>query len=203
MKKLAASLSVIILLASCADGGKKVFVISEGTANINTDDRTINVAGSGHEEKEVMFHESGKMDLKLSTQRGNATVTLTDNGVYILNAKKDTIVGSFVNYTAPKTQGKRITEAEMKANVDSLQRILAGDVSYGKTYFVAPGQAVKITDNQDATIITPFHQMTSIAAEKGKTPEVYRFYMISEVRTTLQKLKDLMGEGDTPVNDKK
>jgi hypothetical protein len=203
MKKLTACLSIIILLASCSDGGKKVFIITEGTANINTDERTVTVAGSGHEEKEVMFHESGKMDLKLTSQRGNATVTLTDNGVYILNAKKDTIVGSYVNYTAPKTQGKRITDEEMKANVDSLQQIIAGNVTYGKTYFILPNQAVKITDNQDATIITPFHQMTSIAAEKGKTPEVYRFYMISEVRTTLQKLKNLMGEGDQPVNDQK
>jgi hypothetical protein len=203
MKQLAACLSLLVLLASCAGGGKKVFVISEGTANINTDDRTIAIAGSGHEEKEVMFYESGKLDLKLNSPRGNATVTLTDNGIYILNGKKDTIVGSFVNYTAPKTQGKRITEAEMNANVDSLQQILAGNVKYGKTYFILTNQAARITENQDATIITPFHQMTSIAAEKGKTPEVYRFYMISEVRTTLQKLQNLMGEGDKPVKDKK
>jgi hypothetical protein len=203
MKQLAACLSLIVLLASCADETKKVFVISEGTANINTDERTINVAGSGHEEKEVLFHESGKMDLKLNTPRGNTTVPFTGNGIFILNAKRDTIVGSYVNYTAPKTQGKRITEAEMVANVDSLQRILAGNVTYGKTYFILPGQAARITENQDATVITPFHQMSSIAVEKGKTPEVYRFYMISEVRATLEKLKTLMGEGDKPVNDQK
>jgi hypothetical protein len=203
MKKTIACLSVIILLASCSSGGKKVFVISEGSANINTDDRTITVTGTGHEEKEVMFYESGNMELKLTTKAGNATATLTDNGVYILNAKTDTIVGSFVNYTAPKTVGKNITEEEMRANVDSLQQILSGNVKYGKTYYILPNQAVKITDNQDANIITPYHQMTSVSTEKGKTPEVYRFYMISEVRNTLQKLKNLMGEGDQPVNDPK
>jgi hypothetical protein len=201
MKRLTACLSLIVLLASCAAGNKKVFVISEGSANINTDERTITVSGSGHEEKELMFYEDGKMDLKLLTQKGNTTVSLTDNGVYILNAKQDTIVGSFVNYTAPKTEGKRITEEEMKANVDSLQQILSGNVKYGRTYFILPGQAARITGNSDATIITPYHQMTSMSAEKGKTPEVYRFYMIADVRTTLQKLKNLMGEGEQPVND--
>lgn len=202
MKQLTACLSAIVLLASCSEGKKKVIIISEGTANVNTDDRTITTSGRGHEEKTVMFYGDGSMDLKVTSPAGNATVTLADNGVYFLNTKKDTIVGSFVNYTAPKKSTKTISDAEMQQNIDSLELILSGKVQTGKTYFILPNQAVKITANDGATIITPYHQMTSIEVKPGETPEVYRFYPISETRATLEKLKGMMGIGDKPVNEK-
>jgi hypothetical protein len=201
MKKLAACLSVIVLLASCSAGSKKVVIISQGTADVNTDDRTIIAKGSGHEEKTVLFYESGSMDLTLSSQAGNTTVTLPEDGVYFLNLKKDTIVGSFVNYTAPKTEGKRISDDELRASIDSLQQIVSGNVSKEKrTFFILPNQAVKITGNENATIITPFHRMTSMEVKEGETPEVYRFYPIAEVRATLEKLKGFTGD-EKPVND--
>lgn len=203
MKKLTACLSLFVLFASCASDHKKVIVISEGTADVNTDNRTITTKGRGHEEKTVLFYESGDMDIKINSAAGSATVSLKDNGVYFINTKRDTIVGSYVNYTAPKTVGKKISIEEMEQNIDSLEQILAGKAQYGKTYFILPNQAVKITDNKDATIVTPYHQMTSIEVKKGQTPEVYRFYPISETRTTLNKLKDMMGLTDKPVNDPK
>jgi len=76
-------------------------------------------------------------------------------------------------------------------------------VQYGKTYFILPNQAIKISDNQEATIITPYHQMTSLEVKKGETPEVYRFYTIEETRATLEKLKGMMGVTEKPVNDPK
>ena len=107
MKRLTALLSVIVLLASCEKSGtKKVYVLSEGTADINTNDRTITTKGRGHEEKEVLFYDDGKITLNVSSQAGKAEVALPDDGIYILNTKKDTIVGSFVNYAAPKTEVK-------------------------------------------------------------------------------------------------
>lgn len=201
MKQLTA-IAAIVLLASCATTPKKVIVISEGTANVNTDNRTISVAGKGHEEKTVLFHDEGKVELQLTTPEGTATVPVEQGGVYILNAKTDTIVGSFVNYTAPKKSVDMISQDEMLANIDSLQQILSGKVSAEKkTFYILPRQAVLISTNPDATVITPFHQMTSIAVKKGETPEVYRFYPISEVRATLEKLKVMAGESEKPVND--
>lgn len=201
MKKLTACLSIVALLASCSSGSKKVIIISQGTAEVNTDDRTITAKGTGHEEKTVLFYESGSMDIKVASQAGNATVTLPENGVYFLNLKKDTIVGSFVNYTAPKTEGRTISDDELRASIDSLEQIVSGRVSKEKrTFFILPNQAVKITGNEDATIITPFHRMTSMEVKKGETPEVYRFYPIAEVRGTLEKLKGFTGD-EKPVND--
>ncbi len=203
MKRIIASLSVIVFLASCSEGRKKVIIISEGTADVNTEERTVTTKGRGHEEKTVLFYGDGNMELKVTSPSGSATVTLPDNGVYFLNTKKDTIVGSFVNYTAPKKTRKILSDAELQSNIDSLQQILSGKVQYGKTYFILPNHAVKITENQDATIINPFHQMTSLEVKPGEKPEVYRFYTIQETRTTMEKLKALMGTSEKPVNDPK
>lgn len=178
-----------------------MIVLSQGTANIDTDNRTITTSGNGHEEKTVLFHDEGKVELQLNTQQGKSSVVLEGTGVYILNAKQDTIVGSFVNYTAPKTKGERIGEEELRANIDSLEQILAGRVSeQKKTYFILPGQAVRVSGNSEAHIVTPYHQMTSISVKQGETPEVYRFYPIAEVRATLLKLKGFTGD-EQPVND--
>lgn len=201
MKQLIAALSVIALFSSCASGHKKVIVLSQGTANIDTDNRTITTSGNGHEEKTVLFHDEGKIELQLTTQQGKFPVPLEGTGVFILNAKQDTIVGSFVNYTAPKTKGERIGEEELRANIDSLEQIVSGKVSAEKkTFFILPGQAVRVSENTEAHIVTPYHQMTSISVKQGQTPEVYRFYPISEVRATLLKLKGFTGD-EQPVND--
>lgn len=203
MKQLTVCLSVAALLASCSEGAKKLIVISEGTADINTNDRVINVKGRGHEEKTVMLYGDGSTEFKLNGGTGSNTLTFPENGTYIVNAKKDTIVGSYVNYGAPKTEVKKLTAEEMHQNIDSLEQIVNGKTKAGATFFILPGQAVKITSNNDAYIVTPYHQMTTVEKQQGKTPEVYRFYPISETRATLERLKSMMGEGsgDKPVND--
>jgi hypothetical protein len=54
-----------------------------------------------------------------------------------------------------------------------------------------PNTGVKITNNIDAHVVGPYHQMTSIAKEGDKDPEVYRFYSIKEVRELITKLEGL------------
>lgn len=197
-----ACLSLIIVLASCSSGHKRVYVLSHGSASIDTDNRKITASGKGHEEKEMKLYDEGKIDFQITSQAGNATVSLPDNGIYIINVKTDTIIGSQVNYTAPKTEVDQISEEELRIHIDSLQQILSGNVSAEKkTFYILPNQAAKITANTEAQVITPFHRMTSIEAKKGEAPEVYRFYMISEARATLEKLKGFLGEGNTPVNE--
>jgi hypothetical protein len=201
MKQLLSSLALAIILASCAAGHKKVYVLGLGTLNVDTDNRKISSSGKGHNEKEVLLYEEGKAGFDITSDVGNATVTMEENGIYIINAKKDTVVGSSVNYTAPKTEVDKISEAELRSNIDSLQQIIDGKVSAEKkTFYILPNHAVRITSNTEANVVTPFHQMTSLEVKKGETPEVYRFYLISEARATLEKLKSFLGEGNQPVN---
>jgi archaellum component FlaF (FlaF/FlaG flagellin family) len=201
MKQLLACLSIAIILVSCAAGHKKVYVLTQGTLNVDTDNRKIVSSGKGHNEKEVLLYDEGKTSFDISSDAGNATVTMEENGIYIINAKKDTVVGSWVNYTAPKTAVEKISEEDLRSNIDSLQQIIDGKVSIEKkTFYILPNQAVRITSNTEAHVVTPFHQMTSVEVKKGEAPEVYRFYLISEARATMQKLKGFLGEGNQPVN---
>jgi len=203
MKKVFLSIAVVAMLAACKSESKTVIILSNGTAEVNTNDRVIDISGKGHEEKTVQFFESSSMDLTVKAGGNSNKVTIPENGIYLLNTKVDTFIGSYVNYAAPKTEVQKLTEQDMRNNIDSLESIINGKTKAGVTFYVLPGQAVKITANSKATIITPYHQMTSMEKKEGETPEVYRFYPISEARATLEKLKGMMGEGNEAVNDRR
>ena len=193
MKKLIALLGSIILLASCNDSAKKVVVMSKGVADINTDAKTITAKdGAGHQEQ-VLVLGGGKVVFKLSTPAGEATVELLENGLYIINVKNDTIVGSYQKYSDPKLAQTAMTQDILKQRIDSLQLLSEGkNVSaVNHNFFILPNQAAKITDNNQADIVGPYHQMTSAEKKDGKNPEVYRFYSIKEIREMIMKLKVL------------
>jgi hypothetical protein len=176
MKQLTFSLLALTLLASCSSSIKRVYVLSKGPATVDEAAKTISAKdGTGHEEKVV-----------------NYTVTLTDKGLYVLNVKNDTIIGALQNYTAPKLQQNLLTQEDLKVKIDSLQQLVAGKiVSKEKNFFILPNQVVKITDNLEAIIVTPYHQMRSAEKVDGQAPEVYRFYSIREIRETIGKLEEL------------
>jgi hypothetical protein len=168
-------------------------VMSKGPAVINTDAKTITAKeGAGHEEKEITLG-GGKMVFKLNTPAGEAVVELLENGLYIVNVKNDTIIGSFVKYGDPKKAQTSVTQEELKKQTDSLQLLLEGkNVSEAnRNFFILPNTAKKITDNTKAMIVGPYHRMTSAETVDGKAPDVYRFYSIREIREMIVKLQVL------------
>ncbi|MCW3087749.1 MAG: hypothetical protein JWQ78_1135 [Sediminibacterium sp.] len=193
MKKILAFFALSILLAACADSGKKIVVMSKGSAEINTDTKTITSKdGAGHEEKEA-FVSGDKIIFALSTPSGNATVELLENGLYIINAKNDTIIGSYQKYSDPKQAQATISQESLKQKIDSLQSLSEGRnvSSVNRNFFILPNHAAKITGNLDAIIVGPYHQMRSAEKKDGKDPEVYRFYSIKEIREMLGKMRAL------------
>ena len=146
--------------------------------------------GNGHEEKIVNLSGS-EISLKLNGPTGEASISLKENGLYILNIKKDTIIGSMQNYIAPKLQKNIMTQDELKIKIDSLHQLLeAKNISAANhNFYILPNQAVKITDNFEAMIVGPYHKMTTAETVDGKAPEVYRFFSIREVRETIAKLE--------------
>ena len=194
MKQLFACLMLSTILISCTSNTKRILVIAKGSVDINTDAKTITFKdGAGTEEKTADFNSNEKLTLQLKKETGNLSVELADKGYYILNGKNDTIVGSYQKYGAPKSSYDTIKQEVIKKGIDSLSLLIEGkNVSTAnRNYYILPNQAVKITDNIDATIIAPYHQMTSIEKTGDKEPEVYRFYSLKEVRETIQKLKAL------------
>ena len=193
MKKMIAFCCVALLLSACSSQGKKIVVMSKGAAEINTADKTIKATdGAGHEEK-TAFISGDKVSLQISAPAGEATVELTENGLYIINVKKDTIIGSYQKYSDPKIAQNVITQESLKQKIDSLQLLSEGkNVSEAnRNFFILPNQAIRITGNTEALIVGPYHQMRSAEKIDGKDPEVYRFYSIKEIREMISKLRVL------------
>lgn len=193
MKQLTACLFLIVLLSACAGNQKKVTVLSKGAADVNTDAKTIVATdGSGHEEKTVTV-SGDKVVFKLQSPAGDASVELKDNGYYIINVKNDTIIGSYVPYNAPKQTQDVISQDMLKQRIDSLNQLIENKnvTAANRNFYILPNTAVRITDNLEAIVVTPYHQMRSIEKSGDKDPEVYRFYSIKEMRENIAKLQAL------------
>ena len=190
MKKLLAILCAAILLTACGND-KKIVVMSKGPAEINTEAKTIRAKdGSGHEEKEALV-SGDKVVFTLSTPAGEAKVQLLKNGLYIINVKNDTIIGSFQQYGDPKLASNLITQVKMKHDLDSLRLLVDGkNVSEAnRNFYILPNQATRISDNLEAEVVGPYHRMRSAEKVNGKDPEIYRFYSIKEIREQIAKLE--------------
>ncbi len=187
MKKMISILGVVLLLGACKD--KKLIVMSKGPAEVNNDAKTIKTKdGTGHEEKEVTL-SSSDVTYKITTPAGEGSIDLPGDGLYIVNAKNDTIVGGIQYYTDPAQQ-KIITQEELKRRIDSMVLLSEGkNVSAAnRSYFILPNKAVRISDNTQAMVVGPYHRMRSATKVDGKDPEVYRFYGLKEFREKIEEL---------------
>ena len=161
-----------------------------GTADADT--KTIVLKdGGGTEEKTLLINSADKITLTIQKEDGKSTVDLSEDGYYLLNGKNDTIIGSYQKYGMPSDTYKTVSQVELQKSIDSLQLLVENkNVSAtNKNYFILPYQAAKITNNQDAFFVSPYHRMTSIEKMGDKDPEVYRFWSIKEIRETIEKLK--------------
>jgi hypothetical protein len=184
----------LIVLAACSSGNKKIIVYIKGNSTVNEDAKTITVVdGSGSDEKTIAYKTGDKVQLQVKGLGDDATVPIDNNGLYILNAKNDTIIGSYQNYSNPKSEAVVKTQEDLKHGIDSLVQLTEGKniSAANRNFFILPKTAVKISDNVDAFVVGPFHKMTSVEKEGDKVPEVYRFYSIKEIRETIAKLTTL------------
>lgn len=163
------------------NGGGKV---DEATKTITPSE------GSGTEDKDLTFESKDKVMLQIKGSKP-ASVDLANNGYYFLNATNDTIIGSYVVYNAPRETADTttITLERIQKSIDSLKLLVEGkNISEAnKNFYVLPYSAVKVTPNSNAIIIAPFHQITTLEKDGDKTPEVYRFYSISQIREKIEK----------------
>lgn len=193
MKYIIVSLFALVLFASCAKNHKRVIVMSKGSTEFDESTKTIKaVDGTGHEEKTMDFSQAA-LSLQIDAPAGKTSIELKEKGLFILNVKKDTIIGSYQNYTAPKLQKNLLTQDDLKLKIDSLQQLTTGKniSAANRNFFILPNQLVKISDNIEATIVGPYHQMRTAEKVDGVDPEVYRFYSIREIRETIGKLEAL------------
>jgi len=181
------------LLASCSNN--KLVVMSKGEAKINAEISTItSTDGAGHTEQSVA---TSNKHWTIESPAGKGTFDLSEKGLYVVNAKNDTIIGSYQNYVSAEKAGQVVSQEMVAQKLDSLKQLAEGkNVSVAnRNFYILPNQAVWVTKNVDAEIVGPYHKMTSAASKNGEAPEVYRFYSIKEIRETIGKLEVLT----TPV----
>jgi hypothetical protein len=191
MKVLFLTAVSAVILASCGGGVKrKVIVYSNGTPTIEGNTLTLKDR-SGHSETELRPSDK-TITVKMP---GDVTQTFTvagdgTDGLYILNLKKDTLIGSFQPVGAEAKQ-ERITQENLKYRIDSLYQLMAGkNVSEAKrNFFIPPNEIRRITANEQAQVVGPYLRMPGSFTG---TPEVYKFYTNAEVRETIAKLEKMV-----------
>jgi hypothetical protein len=184
-------LGVMLLLSACSSHQKKILVYANSPIQVDESQKNITVTeGISQVEKELDFSGSAPVVLNITGPSGHYTLEATDDGLWLANLKKDTIVGS-MQHIGQKQQD-RITQEQLKIQLDSLKMLIQGTniTPAAKNYFILPGTIAKITDKINAKIFGPF---TSIAHDydAGAVPETYKFYNLSEENIIIAKLTEM------------
>ncbi|MBA4140503.1 MAG: hypothetical protein H0X70_08365 [Segetibacter sp.] len=188
---LIAFAAVIILTACKTEVKKKVMILGKG--DISAEGGNITLKGSsGSSDKTIDLGD--ETALQVTSPAGKNSITVpNEDGFYILNLRTDTIVGSQQNLGSD-LGGRTITQEELKVKIDSLTQLTTGaNVKAGRSYLILPNQLIKITDNKGAKVFGPFTKIPGSldADEKGKAPELYKFYTNTEMRELIANLKKM------------
>ena len=190
-KKYWLLLSIVLVLSACKSHQKKILIYANSDIQVDESQKNISVTdGNTQVEKELDFTSADPVVLNISGPQGHFTLEAKEDGFWLANLKKDTIVGS-MQHTG-STANTRITQEELVHRLDSLNQLVKGTniTPQAKNYFIVPSKIEKISDNTNVKIFGPF---TSIPHDfdAGTVSEIYKFYNISEVNTIIQKLTEM------------
>lgn len=184
-------LCIAAFFAACSSGAeKRVVIMANGKVTIDKTNISIE-PGTTHSEQDISFKDD-KVTLSLKTTDGvTKTFDLADNGTYLLNLQKDTLVGGAVNYGSSGRPGS-ITSAELDHIIDSTKQLIEGKNASdaNKTFFLPPYTIKKISAQPNAKLVGSFRGIpNSVDADaSGKIPEVYKFFTNKQKRETLTDL---------------
>ncbi|MBL7736996.1 MAG: hypothetical protein JNL51_16180 [Chitinophagaceae bacterium] len=178
----------IILLSACSGGGKKVLIMSSGKVQLNGNAIT---ASSGGTHTETTLVPDGD-NISVVSESGTTNFTVKEPGIYILNLKKDTVVGSYQRTGTDQFQ-EVITQKDLARRIDSLYLLAQGlNVNEAsRNYNIPPFQLSHITNNLQAQIVGPFLKMPG-SFDPSKEHEVYKFYTNKEIMEIIDKLKPMI-----------
>jgi hypothetical protein len=200
---LVIAIAAIFFFAACSSsgekgGGKKLVVWSNGKIELDAANKTtINFEPSNrHNELEVPLTADDKK-ITIKTAAGDKTYDLPEDGLYLLNLKVDTVIGSIVNFTGSQ-QRTNIGTEELNFLIDSTKKLMSGEGASDakKTYWVPPNSIKKITTNISGTLLSPYKNIPYEVTpdEKGNAPEFYKFFTNSQKRETLKELIDRLSK---------
>ncbi len=174
---------------------RKVIIMGRGKI-IVSDQKVEMQDGTGYAEESEDIEGTQPVKWDVTTPKGKSTVTIPEErGVYILNLKTDTLVGSLQLVGLDISNQNVITQEELKWKIDSLIKLTKGDnVEFGgRNYFILPGQIIKITPNIKGKIYGPFTLISNtIETDDNNTmPEIYKFYTNTEMHQLIEKFKKM------------
>ncbi len=189
--KLAFFPAFMFLLFACSGEDKQVLIMSSGTIKVSGNTVTLEPSTRHNEQKISVSEEK----LNIVAPEGNSEVSVNSgSGLYILNLKTDTLVGSY-QQIGEQGETEKITQEDLRMRIDSLQQLTKGTnvTSAKRNFFIPPRQVVKISTNGQAQVVGPYLKMPA-SFEAGKEHEVYKFYTNKEVYEIIDKLKPMAGE---------
>ncbi|MFM2145595.1 MAG: hypothetical protein RL732_431 [Bacteroidota bacterium] len=181
------SLSLAFLLISCSE--KKVLVMASGkitvVGNIISAEE-----GTTHSEQECIVKEASVV---IKNTAGSSEIPVNESGLYILNIKKDTIVGSY-QHLGTDNSLKRLSQEALQRSIDSLESLMKGlnVTAANRNFCIPPGKLSFITENTQAQVVGPYLKMPG-SFEGGREYEIYKFYTNKEIREIIEKLRKLQG----------
>jgi len=186
----------VVAFSACSggsEGGKTLVVMSSGKMQVdqaNPSTMTFEPGGQ-HNEEILSYTGKGATTVTVKSSAGDKTYELPTDGLYVLNLKKDTIVGSIVNFGSGGMPTSISTE-QLEHIIDSTQQLLMGQNASDekKTYFLAPNSVHKLSANKEAKVLGLYNAIPyKVDADKaGNAPEYYKFFTNSQKREALGDL---------------
>jgi archaellum component FlaG (FlaF/FlaG flagellin family) len=187
------SITIFSACSGGSEGGKTLVIMSSGKMQIDkANPTTISFEpGTQHNEEILTYSGEGKTSVTIKSSAGDKTYDLPDNGTYLLNLKKDTMIGSIVNFGAAGMP-TAISGEQLEHIIDSTQQLLMGQNASDdkKTYFLAPGSVKKLSVNNTVKVLGPYNAIPyKVEADKdGNAPEFYKFFTNAQKREALGDL---------------
>ena len=181
-------LATVCFVAGCSEGEqKKVLVMASGKVNISGNVVTLE-PGTTHTENEINVSEE---KITVTSPAGSTDFPVPDAGLYLLNIKNDTLVGSYQRIGTESSQAV-ITQENLRTRLDSLNQLLVGTNvnTTNRNYFIPPNQITKVSANAGAQVIGPYKTVPG-SFEGGKEHEIYKFYTNKEMREIVDKLSKM------------
>jgi len=191
MKKTNLIFILVLFLGACSSHQKKIIIYANSKIQVDESQKNITVTeGTTQVEQELNFNSGDPVILNITGPGGHFTLEATEDGLWLANLKKDTVVGS-MQHTG-ETKHTRITQDELKLQLDSLNKLVKGEnvSAAAKNYFIPPGKIEKISNFTNAKIFGPFTPVPS-AFDAGSVPEIYKFYNLSEEKEIIGKLTEM------------
>ena len=184
------AIAALAFLAACSSEQRKVVVMASGKLQVNGNTITLD-PGTTH--NEVTLEPDG--DSVTVTSGGNNTgFAVKEPGLYVLNLKKDTIVGSYQR-TGTDNSLQKISQEDLFNRADSLAALMKGtNVSEAARNFNLPPMSIaKVSANANAQIIGPFRKIPG-SFDPSKEHEIYKFYTNKEVAEILANVKKMLSD---------